>query len=380
MELENSIKKRVLFISDKNFITRSNQGGTQCAFRNYQLCTKTFGKENVFVLIISDEKGIDECLIEKGICGKVIWLQYGNLGKYYHMIFLRHGYSQKQLSEMKDYIKLVNPHIVFFDGTGFGGLVRIFDREVKILAFYHNIEKHYAQTRLLKSCFVWLIKFFSFYHNEKIISKRADYRICLNHRDSELLYKTYRVKADYLLPITFEDIGEEKLNANEAREGYLLFVGSYFMPNVEGIKWFCKNVMPYLSRKLVIVGKDMERLKKQLTASNIEVVGTVDDLSWYYNNAAAVVMPIFVGDGMKVKTAQAMMYGKPIFATDEALEGYEVEGISGIYRCNSREEFLAALKQDFQTGYVKDIRNMFLDKYNTEAIEDQAENFLSGLK
>lgn len=72
---------------------------------------------------------------------------------------------------------------------------------------------------------------------------------------------------------------------------------------------------------LEIVGKGFEELKNQLTRSNVKVIGGVDSLEPYYENAAAVVMPILYGDGMKVKTAEAMMYGKVIFASEEALEG-----------------------------------------------------------
>ena len=36
----------------------------------------------------------------------------------------------------------------------------------------------------------------------------------------------------------------------------------------------------------------------------------VDDLAPYYKKAAAVIMPIFMGGGMKVKTAEALMNGK----------------------------------------------------------------------
>lgn len=42
---------------------------------------------------------------------------------------------------------------------------------------------------------------------------------------------------------------------------YLLFVGSYFKPNVEGIIWFIDNVMPYINYSLLIIGKGMEKIK-----------------------------------------------------------------------------------------------------------------------
>lgn len=38
-----------------------------------------------------------------------------------------------------------------------------------------------------------------------------------------------------------------------------------------------------------------------------------------------MVMPIFSGSGMKVKTAEALMYGKFLIGTKEAFEGYEID-------------------------------------------------------
>lgn len=76
-------------------------------------------------------------------------------------------------------------------------------------------------------------------------------------------------------------------------------------------------------------------------------------------------MPIFYGDGMKIKTAEAMMYGKTILASDEALEGYEVKDIQGIYRCNTREEYLETIHmiERNENYYNKSVRNLFLSKY-----------------
>lgn len=369
-------RKKVLFITNKNFITRSDSGGRQGSLKTYNLCAQAFGEENVTVLVFTDETGIEKCMHEKKMTGKVVYLHHGNLGRYYNMLWLRDGYSKKQEKEIRDYINVSAPDIVVLDGTTFGRLIKTLKGNTKIVASYHNIEKRYASSRIFRSNPIWLIRFLSYWYNEYYISKYADIHICLNHRDSALLYKSYHVRADYLLPVTFKDVGEENINTEKNESGILLFVGSYFMPNVKGIKWFCKNVMPQLQQKLLIIGNGMERLRKQLTSCNVEVVGTVENIEQYYNNASAVVMPIFVGDGMKVKTAQAMMYGKPIFATNEALEGYEVNGVSGIYRCNTKEEFIRTLKSSPEKGYVKEIRDLFLNKYSTKALEEETIHFL----
>lgn len=369
----------VLFITDKDFVTHADTGGKQGALKLYTLCINTFTKANVTLLIFSEEGDIEKELEKKEMKGKAFIIEHGYWGRYYNMLWLRDGYSKKQLDDVKKYVRALNPNIVFFDGTCCGSLAKIFKDDVKIIASYQNIEKHYAQERLFKSNPIWLIRFFAYWYNESYISKRANIHICLNERDNRLLYKTYHKKAEYFLPVTLDDIGEENVNMLSNEDGYLLFVGSYFMPNIRGIKWFCKNVMPQISKKLLIVGKGMEKLKKQLASSNVEVIGTVKQVAPYYNDASAVVMPIFEGDGMKVKTAQAMMYGKPIFATDEALEGYEVEYVKGIYRCNTKQEFISSLSKKYKSGYEADIRELFLRRYDTQAVAERFKEYFSSI-
>lgn len=205
-------------------------------------------------------------------------------------------------------------------------------------------------------------------------------RICLNKRDNELLKKEYHVSPHFLLPISMaDDFGSNYVGSNK-KTNIILFVGSYFMPNVKGIRWFCKNVMPYVNKDLLIVGKKMELLKDELESEHVKVVGTVDSLGNYYRIADAVIMPIFIGDGMKVKTAEAMMYGKPILATNEALEGYEIKNIQGIYRCNTAKQFIDQINELSCYGYRDEIRVLFKNKYSMEATYEKFSEWMIRLQ
>lgn len=107
------------------------------------------------------------------------------------------------------------------------------------------------------------------------------------------------------------------------------------------------------------------------------MIGGVNSLQNYYNIASAVVMPIFIGDGMKVKTAEAFMYGKTVFATNEALEGYDVKGIEGIHICNTAEEFINSLNNEHRYGFRQEVRDAFLDRYCTRAWENVFSDYLA---
>ena len=163
----------------------------------------------------------------------------------------------------------------------------------------------------------------------------------------------------------------------------LLFVGSYFAHNYTGLKWFIKEVLPFIKCTLTIVGKNMEKMQKELKKifnEKIIIKGTVENLEEYYIASDAVVMPIFMGGGIKVKTAEAMMYGKTIFASPEALQGYETQGIDNIFRCGSGEEFINTINNycigKSRRRYNPEIRRLFLEQYDTEANQAKFQTYL----
>ena len=82
----------------------------------------------------------------------------------------------------------------------------------------------------------------------------------------------------------------------------------------------------------------------------MQVVGTVDCLETWYEKADVVISPIFLGSGMKTKTAEALMYGKPILGTKEAFEGYDTDPAKVGALCNTATEFIETIgkiQQDY---------------------------------
>ena len=57
-----------------------------------------------------------------------------------------------------------------------------------------------------------------------------------------------------------------------------------------------------------------------------------------------------LGSGMKSKTAEALMYGKPILGTKEAFEGYDTDPAKVGALCNTATEFIETIgkiQQDY---------------------------------
>lgn len=350
---------QVLFISQQ-LRNESNilNGGDVCSKTLYESFCFSVGKENVKLISIPEEKKVYK--------------------RYIDYLFLRNMYTRKQESQIVREINESKYDVIVLDGSWFGRILKKISDRKRVILFLHNIEIDYSKQRFKKNFFT-IFKLRSVLLNEKTAICYSNYIFTLNNRDQDLLKKYYNRKADLLLPIVIEDTYSginRNLNIKNEYGKFLLFVGSYFAPNIEGIKWFIENVMPNVNRKLLIVGKNMERLKF-LETSNVKILGTVDDLEELYIKAEAVVIPIFSGGGMKVKTAEAMMYGKKIYATEEALTGYDIQNMSYIIECNTAEQFIENINKNVENDYYHpEVRERFLEKYEKKNRDLAVKEFL----
>lgn len=313
-------------------------------------------------------------------------------------IFFRNRLEEITPQEEEKILKKLNKekyNYIFFDGSSFGYLsdkIKKIDNNIKILTFCHDVN-YYLYSALLEILKKdWNYNLISYYRyfllkklrinaiiNENKIFRNSDIVITFNKRDSELLYKKYNKISDQEIPMSF--FQKNKLNflevKNKNQKLNLLFVGaSHHTPNLEGIKFFIEKVIPLIDVELVIVGKGMEKYKKNFEERNnkIKVIGTVENLDNYYLNADAVISPIFSGGGMKIKTGEALSYGKTIFGTSEAFEGYEIDykKVGGL--CNNAEEFIKMItdyiicwEKNGKVSFNSYSYNIFKKKYSYEA-------------
>ena len=96
----------------------------------------------------------------------------------------------------------------------------------------------------------------------------------------------------------------------------------------------------------------MEKYRKEFEecSDKVHVIGTVESLREWYVNADLIVAPIFEGGGMKVKTAEALSYGKHFVGCSESLEGYwegmpKVFWNKKIFKCDDAKDFAKAINR-----------------------------------
>jgi glycosyltransferase involved in cell wall biosynthesis len=130
----------------------------------------------------------------------------------------------------------------------------------------------------------------------------------------------------------------------------LLFVGSMdYHANVDAVTYFAQNAWPAISKrfpslKFVIVGRSPGRDVRMLASDKIQVTGTVDDVRPFYAKALAVIVPLRVGGGTRLKILEAMAAGVPVISTTIGAEGIVAQHGREIFLADSTERIIDALE------------------------------------
>lgn len=364
--------KKCLMLVTQSFDNKILNGGDVINKRNYQFLKDNFDVVDILI-----------CRQHLGSRAEKIYSKISNV------INLSMSDCKADIKKyIKDNVKLYD--LVFIGQSSLGEFakyIKQIHRDAKVITFFHNVEFNYYRTQA--SFIVSPMNLFAEIAclNEKDAVKFSDMVIALNERDSAEIFRLYGKKADLLLPTSFKnkitEFNKKIINKNEIK---LLFIGSNFFPNKQGVIWFIKNVFNKLDNvKLEIVGRgtDIWLNDNIFNSPRIKIYGAVDNLDYYYQHADAVVIPIFTGGGMKTKTAEALMYGKYIFATKEAFEGYNIDYDKVGALCNSSDEFIKALTEfsnSSKSRYNAYARECFLEFYDEEIIKENFKTFIFHLE
>ena len=290
------------------------------------------------------------------------------------------GLSYFKIKEILEFVSHGDFKQIFIDGSNFGSVAKAIKKnfpQLRIVIYFHNSECRFFFGAFLArpsihSAGVFLANYFA----EKFSVKYSDLRICLNDRDSEFLSRVYKKKATHTSSLTMKDnFNKDLLIKNlsinlDKDQNFILFVGGNFYANLDGIKWFLKNVAPLLSINIKVVGRGLRILKSFEDQSNIEIVGEVDDLAEWYMSCLCVVAPIFDGSGMKTKVAEALMYGPKVIGTKESFAGYEDFQDEIGWRCKSSDDFVHAIQiaqEQILNPYHEELRKIFVKEFSQEA-------------
>ncbi len=111
----------------------------------------------------------------------------------------------------------------------------------------------------------------------------------------------------------------------------IVFVGTMgYYPNRQGMEWFMEEVWPRVidrrpSARLWVVGgwPAWAEPGPSYEQPGVEVRGFVEDLDGVWRRAAALVCPLQIGSGTRIKILEAWSHRVPVVSTSVGIEGLE---------------------------------------------------------
>ena len=148
--------------------------------------------------------------------------------------------------------------------------------------------------------------------------------------------------------------------------GEIVFTGVMdYYPNIEGIVWFCRDVLPLIRLELpgvtltICGARPDARVKRLARISGVTVTGRVADVRPFLARASVAVVPLRIARGIQNKLLEAMAMGLPTVACSAVVEG--VEATPG------RDVFVADDPADFARATVRLFRDDELRRRTGEA-------------
>jgi glycosyltransferase involved in cell wall biosynthesis len=158
-----------------------------------------------------------------------------------------------------------------------------------------------------------------------------------------------------------------------------------YVPNIDGVTYFVRDIWPRIAKehpeaRCQIIGDCAPASVRALAGPRVELTGFVPDLRPYLAAAAAVVVPLRLGGGTRLKIVEAMAMGKAIVSTTLGAEG--IEAVPGRHLLIADEpaafaDAVSRLLADPRSAerIGQSARQLVVDQYSWSAAAEALEKF-----
>lgn len=171
----------------------------------------------------------------------------------------------------------------------------------------------------------------------------------------------------------------------------LLFVGGLgHWPNLDAVEHFIRDYMPVLRRRFpgitfTVAGQTDGWPGVQTAPPDVRFAGFVENLEPLYAACTAVVAPLRIGGGTRLKIVEAMAAGAPVVTTAVGAEGLDLVDGQTAFFAESPEEMAGALDalagEPGLAGRISAAaRNLCRERYDWDSIAAGLESEISTIK
>lgn len=187
--------------------------------------------------------------------------------------------------------------------------------------------------------------------SEELAPAEFDATFLVNAQEAaELQERTGDPTIGTLLPLLREPAVRER--RWDGRPVFVFLGGLDFAPNRDGLTWFLGTFRDEVLAaipdfRLLVVGRGSANLPAEAAAwgDRVQALGWVDDLDEVLGSCTALLSPLRVGSGTKIKVLEGLARGLPVVATEAGVLGLPVGRPDGCLVAASPAELPGLLAQ-----------------------------------
>jgi glycosyltransferase involved in cell wall biosynthesis len=215
---------------------------------------------------------------------------------------------------------------------------------------------------------------FRWKRQERLLGERFDVLTVCSEADRRSLSVTAPV---HVIPSGFER-SLRSVQRNPAMPTRFGFIGLFdYAPNAEGVRWFIKECWPMVKSKLPearlrLVGRGSEN-GYAASGPDVDGLGWVEDSDSEIASWTAMIVPLHVGGGTRVKIAEGFSRKCPIASTSLGAFGYEVNDGRDLLLANDPLDFAnacvrLAAEPAAATQLAERAYSLYLERWTWDAI------------
>lgn len=184
--------------------------------------------------------------------------------------------------------------------------------------------------------------------------QHIDLLLAITQRDLKTFRSYGYLQSAKIVPVGLDTSDYLAVDKNIYSTPTLSFIGSLdWIPNIEGLEWFLKDIWPQLIRKYPeltfhVAGRNMPDSLIERKEPNVFFYGEVPDAKAFINNHPITIVPLLSGSGMRVKILEGMFLGRIVITTSLGLEGINAQHKNQVLVADTVEEFVKAVEFCFE--------------------------------
>lgn len=191
--------------------------------------------------------------------------------------------------------------------------------------------------------------------SEDRTAKSFDRCLLVNEHESEILRARAVVPSERVVTIPPLITPPKDVARTNRREPQFLFLGLLSLPhNDDGLRWFVRSVWPRVLRRipnvrLRVVGREpspeLLTTISQFGRGAISLEGYIPDLDELMMQSAAMVNPLRMGSGIKLKVIESLGRGLPVISSRTGVDGMWSGAHNGILLAESADEWVDQMQR-----------------------------------